>query len=84
MAGFMHRWSTKLESNLNYAYGWLDAPIYRAPYALKRGAVGHINLIYYLDENFSMGAEYMWGAQRTSNDAYGKASRLQMMAKFEF
>ncbi|MDO6470291.1 DcaP family trimeric outer membrane transporter [Maribacter sp. 1_MG-2023] len=84
MAGFMHRWHPKLESNFNYAYGWLDAPDSRAPFALKRGGVGHLNLIYKLDKNFSIGAEYMWGAQRTNNNAFGDASRIQTMAKFDF
>ncbi|WP_053972156.1 DcaP family trimeric outer membrane transporter [Mangrovimonas sp. ST2L15] len=84
LVGFMHRWSPGLESNFNYAYGWLDAPNSRAPYALKRGGVGHVNLVYHFDKNFSIGAEYMWGAQRTANDALGRAGRLQTMAKFEF
>ena len=84
MAGFMHRWHPKLESNFNYAYGWLDAPDSRAPYSLKRGGIGHLNLIYKFGKNFSVGAEYMWGAQRTNNDSYGNASRVQTMAKFEF
>ncbi len=84
MVGFMHRWVPGLESNFNYAYGWLDAPASRAPFALKKGGVGHANLIYHFGKNFSIGAEYMWGAQRTSNDALGRASRIQTMAKFEF
>ena len=84
MVGFMHRWSPKLEANFNYAYGWLDAPETRADFALKRGGIGHLNLIYKFDKNFSIGAEYMWGAQRTANDAFGSANRIQTMAKFEF
>jgi hypothetical protein len=84
MVGFMHRWTQKLESNFNYAYGWLDAPEDRDPFALKRGGIGHLNFIYTFDKLFSTGVEYMWGAQRTANDAYGSAGRLQMMAKFSF
>lgn len=84
MVGFMHRWTEGLESNFNYAYGWLDAPDTRAPFALKRGGVGHLNLIKHFDRNLSIGAEYIWGAQRTSNDAYGNANRVQLMAKFDF
>jgi hypothetical protein len=84
MVGFMHRWTSKLESNFNYAYGWLDAPDSRADFALKRGGVGHANVIYQFDKNFSIGAEYIWGAQRTTNDAFGNASRIQTMAKFKF
>ncbi len=84
MVGFMHRWTTKLESNFNYAYGWLDAPEERDPFALKRGGIGHLNMIYTFDKNFSTGLEFMWGAQRTTNDAYGNASRIQFMTKFSF
>ncbi|MCX2743836.1 DcaP family trimeric outer membrane transporter [Mangrovivirga sp. M17] len=84
MVGFMHRWTPKLESNFNYAYGWLDAPDDRAPLALIRGGIGHLNLIRKYDDHFSTGIEYMWGAQRTANDAFGDASRIQFMAKFEF
>ncbi|TNJ44302.1 hypothetical protein KFZ70_03165 [Tamlana fucoidanivorans] len=84
LVGFMHRWAPKLESNINYAYGWLGAPASRADFALKRGGIGHLNLVYRFDKNFTIGAEYIWGAQRTSNDAYGEANRLQTMAKFEF
>ncbi len=84
MVGFMHRWASKWESNFNYAYGWLDAPAERADFALKRGGVGHINLIHTFDQNLSAGVEYIWGAQRTANDAFGNASRIQMMAKFAF
>ncbi|MCV9386283.1 DcaP family trimeric outer membrane transporter [Reichenbachiella ulvae] len=84
MVGFMHRWTSKLESNFNYAYGWLDAPVERDAFALKRGGIGHINLIRKFDGNFSSGIEYMWGAQRTANDALGSASRIQAMARFDF
>ncbi len=84
MFGFMHRWTSKLESNFNYAYGWLDGPEGRQPFALKRGGIGHVNLIYYFDKNLSTGVEYMWGAQRTANDAFGRAGRIQFMAKFAF
>lgn len=84
MVGFMHRWAPKWESNFNYAYGWLEAPEARDPFALKRGGIGHVNLIHKFDNNFSMGVEFMWGAQRTTNDAFGSANRIQTMAKFEF
>ena len=71
-------------SNLAYAYGWLDTPDSRNPLALKRGGIGHINLIWQPVKQFSTGIEYMWGAQRVKNDALGKAERIQLMGKFEF
>ncbi len=79
-----HEWNAKWSSNLAYAYGWLDTPDSRDPLALKRGGVGHINLIWKPLKQFSTGIEYMWGAQRVQNDALGKAERIQFMGKFDF
>ncbi len=79
-----HQWNSKWSSNLAYAYGWLDTPDSRNPLALKRGGIGHINLIWQPVKQFSTGIEYMWGAQRVQNDALGKAERIQLMGKFEF
>jgi len=84
VGGFMHKWSEQLSSNLSYAYGWLQAPAARDPFALKDGGVGHVNLLWRPAEHFSAGVEYMWGAQRTTNDALGKAGRIQSMFKFDF
>jgi len=82
--GFHHRWSDQLASNLSYAYGWLDTPETRDPLALKRGGIGHANLVWQLTPHFSTGVEYMYGAQRTTNDSLGQASRVQGMVKMEF
>jgi len=84
VVGFWHRWNEQLTSNASYAYGWLDTPPSRDPFALKRGGVGHINLIWRPVRQFSTGIEYMWGAQRVQNDALGRAERIQLMAKFDF
>ncbi|TDQ19305.1 hypothetical protein DFQ04_1126 [Algoriphagus boseongensis] len=84
VGGYMHKWSEKLSSNLAYAYGWLDPPPSRDPYSLKKGGVGHVNLIWHPITHLSSGIEYMWGAQRTTNDALGKAGRIQAMVKFDF
>lgn len=82
--GMNFKWTDKLASNIHYAYGWLETPEERDPFALKRGGIGHLNLIFSPIDRLSTGVEYMWGAQRTSNDALGKASRLQFMTKFSF
>jgi len=82
--GFWHKWSDQFSSNFSYAYGWLDTPDSRAPLALKRGGIMHVNLIWQPTKHFSTGIEYMFGQQRTQNDALGNASRIQTMAKFEF
>ncbi len=84
--GFGYDWTPTLSSNLSYAYGWLDTPDTRDPLALKRGGIGHVNLIWKPNNNkhFSTGVELMWGETRVQNDATGDAARLQLMAKFEF
>jgi hypothetical protein len=82
--GAKHSWSKQFASNFSYAYGWLQVPASREPFALQEGGIGHVNIIYSPLDYFSTGFEYMWGARRATNDALGKASRLQMMAKFTF
>ena len=84
--GLGYDWTSTLSSNISYAYGWLDTPDSRAPLALKRGGIGHLNLIWRPNQNkhFSTGAEIMWGETRVQNNSTGNASRLQLMAKFEF
>ena len=84
LVGFMHKWTENLSSNFSYAYGWLDTPETRAPLALQDGGVGHVNLIYRPYKRFSGAVEYMWGAQRTTDESFGSASRIQTMVKFEF
>ena len=86
LIGFGYDWTPSLSSNVSYAYGWLDTPETRDPLALKRGGIGHVNLIWKPGgmKHFSTGAEFMWGKTRVQNDASGTATRLQLMAKFEF
>ncbi|GAB2487512.1 DcaP family trimeric outer membrane transporter [Algoriphagus taiwanensis] len=82
--GLNFKWTDQWASNIHYAYGWLETPADRDPFALKRGGIGHLNLIYNPIKRISTGLEYIWGAQRTTNDSFGRASRLQFMTKFEF
>ena len=82
--GFGYDWTPTLSSNFSYAYGWLDTPDTRDPLALKRGGIGHLNLVWKPTKKFSTGVEFMWGKTRVQNDATGDATRLQMMGKFEF
>lgn len=82
--GIAHKWSPTLSSNFLYAYGWLDAPKARDDFALKDGGLSHVNLVSAPVNHFSGGIEYMWGTQRTSNNAMGSARRVQGMVKFDF
>lgn len=84
VGGYVHKWNDQVSSNFSYAYGWLDPPASREPYSLKRGGVAHANVIWHPVKQLSGGVEYMWGGQRTSNDAVGYASRIQAMVKFDF
>ena len=84
MVGFGYDWTSRLSSNLNWAYGWLDTPDSRAPLALERGGTGHLNLIWQSRDNLSAGVEFMWGRTRAQNGSEGDAKRLQVMAKYEF
>ena len=84
--GFGYDLTSTLTTQGSYAYGVLDTPDSRAPLALKRGGVAHLNLTWKPKNNgyFSTGVEIMYGKIRVQNDATGDATRLQLMAKFAF
>ncbi len=84
--GFGYDWTPTLTTQGSYAYGVLDTPDSRGDLELERGGVGHLNLIWTPKGNkyFSTGAEIMYGKTRVQNGATGDATRLQLMAKFEF
>lgn len=82
--GFGYDWTPALSSNLGFAYGWLDTPETRDAFALKRGGLSHVNLIWKPVEAFSTGVEFMWGTTQVQNGSKGRARRLQAMLKFEF
>lgn len=82
--GLGRNWNSAWSSNLSYAYGWLDTPESRDPLSLKRGGIGHVNLIWKPVQQFSTGMEFMWGTVRVQDGSLGRAERIQMMGKFEF
>jgi hypothetical protein len=84
LLGFMHNWNEKFSSNFSYAYGWLETPESRAPFALKQGGIGHANLIYNPIKNLYCGIEFIHGGNQVTNGAKGTANRLQAMVKFTF
>jgi len=84
LAGYSHKWTDNLSSNFSYGYGWLETPPSREPFSLKRGGVGHANIIWRPVRQFSSGLEYMRGAQNTTNNAIGRAYRIQAMVRFDF
>ena len=84
LLGFGYDWSSTWSSNLSWAYVWLDTPDTRYPLALKRGGIGHVNLIWKPATQLSTGVEFMWGETRAQGGAAGDATHLQLMAKFEF
>lgn len=84
LASYSHKWTDNLSSNFSYGYGWLETPPSREPFSLKRGGVGHANIIWRPVRQFASGLEYMRGVQNTTNDAVGRAYRIQTMVRFDF
>ena len=84
IAGVSQKWNDELSSDLSVAYGWLDAPPSRDPGALMNGGIAHLNLVWRPFSQLATGIEYIWGAQRATSEAYGKASRIQAMTAFYF
>ena len=84
IAGVTQPWTDELSSDLSVAYGWLDAPPSRDPDALMNGGIAHLNLVWRPFPAFAAGIEYMWGGQRATSDAFGRASRFQAMTALYF
>ena len=84
IAGVTQPWTDELSSDLSVAYGWLDAPPSREPDALMNGGLAHLNLVWRPFPAFATGIEYMWGGQRVTSEAFGRASRFQAMTAFYF
>ncbi|MDA0338402.1 MAG: DcaP family trimeric outer membrane transporter [Proteobacteria bacterium] len=84
--GFGYDLTSTLTTQGSYAYGVLDTPDSRAPLALERGGVAHLNLTWKPKNNeyLSTGIEIMYGKIRAQNRSTGDATRLQLMAKFTF
>ena len=84
ITGVTREWNDQLSSILSVAYGWLDAPPSREPNALMNGGVAHANLVWRPIPELATGLEYIWGGQRATSEAFGRASRFQAMTAFYF
>jgi len=82
--GYSHKWKPDLVTNASYAYGLLRTSPTRDPFALRKGGIAHVNLVWYPVPSVSTGFEYVYGLRRSANDAFGDASRWQAMFRFDF
>jgi hypothetical protein len=77
---FSEEWST----NLSVAWGAVDPVRFRDPDALKASGAAHVNLIYHFAPEFLVGVEFMTGRRVNTDDADGRAERLQFSAMYSF
>lgn len=82
--GYARKINQNLTSNFVYAWTVLEASDLRASDSIRRGSVGHVNLIWSLTKAFSTGVEYMWGNRENFDGARGDAARVQAMARYNF
>jgi hypothetical protein len=77
---FTEAWST----NLSIAWGGVDPVPFRDADALKASGAAHVNLIYHFAPEFLVGIEFMTGRRVNTDDADGRANRLQLSAMYSF
>lgn len=82
--GFAHKWVSNLTTNIAYAWTGIGKSDLRAADSIRRGQVGHVNLIWSVSSALSTGVEYIWGYRENVDGAQGNASRLQTMLKYSF
>lgn len=76
--------SNALTANIAYAFMERGDLKYRPPNTIDNGGIGHVNIIWSLDENAKLGLEYAWGEVEDLNRKSGDASRIQAMARYSF
>jgi hypothetical protein len=77
---FSEEWST----NLSLAWAALDPVPLRDPDALKASGAVHVNVIRHFAPEFLVGIEFMTGRRVNTDDADGRAERLQLSAMYSF
>jgi len=82
--GFAHKFTSDLTTNIAYAWTGIEQSDLRAADSIRRGRVGHINLIWSVSKALSTGVEYMWGFRENVDGVRGDAARLQAMVKYSF
>lgn len=82
--GYGHRFTGSLSSNLHFAWAEIEPSEFRAPDAMKASAAAHVNMLWNVTPNLTTGAEFMYGRRTNTDDRFGTAQRLQLMAKFGF
>ncbi|MBR8536089.1 hypothetical protein KEM09_05120 [Carboxylicivirga mesophila] len=57
---------------------------FRPDDTLKKGLMGHANIMWTIDASAMTGIEYAWGNRNNIDNAKGNASRIQAMIKYAF
>ncbi|WP_455207192.1 DcaP family trimeric outer membrane transporter [Kaarinaea lacus] len=82
--GYAHKFTPQLTTNVALAWTEIEQSDLRAADSIRRGRVGHVNMIWSLSKALSTGVEYMWGHRENVDGAQGDAARLQAMVKYSF
>ena len=79
-----YQFTNDLSFNLAYAYVNRGELRYRPDETVKKGGIGHANLIWDVGPNAKAGIEYMWGDRQNLDGAEGEAGRVQAMIRYAF
>lgn len=65
--GYAHKITESVSSNLAFAWTAIEPISLRAADGIRRGMVGHANLIWEVSGALSTGVEYMWGRREIAS-----------------
>ncbi len=81
---YTHQMTESLSGNVGYAWLKVDPSPNRSSSDIDESGIGHVNVIYQLNDRVDTGIEYIWGGRYNIDGAYGLGRRLQAMVRFTF
>lgn len=81
---FMRNWRGDLHSNFTFSWVDIENYDYQAGTDYNSTLRASANLIYLPTSNVRFGAELLWGERKNKNGSKGRATQLQLSARYNF
>jgi hypothetical protein len=82
--GVTHNWTKKLSSTGAYSFAMRRENNADPPDTLDFSSYTAVNLIWAPIDRTTMGIEYLYGTNKSQDDAFGKANRIQASVQYNF
>jgi hypothetical protein len=81
---FLAKWPGQLRSNLTFSWVAVDNFDFQDDRDYRQTSRASVNLIYQPIPKITLGAELLWGQRENKDGGTGKATQLQVSARYDF